>query len=94
MLLYTIQYTVLYNTNDVTSIAIVRTLIQSPGKETNLVHPDHRRRIETEGKAKVVPSVWGAEFVQFLSELAILPQSIWKNGMNSTFLPNRLRQNS
>ena len=27
----------------------------------------HRRRIELEYKAKVVASVWGAEFVQFLA---------------------------
>ena len=37
----------------------------------------HRRRIETEGKAKVVASVWGAKFVQFLAALAVLYLSIW-----------------
>ena len=31
---------------------------------------NHGRRIETEGKAKVVASVWGAEFVQFLAARA------------------------
>ena len=31
---------------------------------------NHGRRIETEGKAKVVASVWGAEFVQSLAALA------------------------
>ena len=31
----------------------------------------HRRRMETEAKAKVVPSVWGADFVQFLAALAV-----------------------
>ena len=36
----------------------------------------HRRRIELEEKAKVVASVWGAEFVQFLVALAVLPRSI------------------
>ena len=48
----------------------------------------HRRRMEREEKAKVVASVWGGggkDFVQFLSALAVLPWSIWKNMMNSTF---------
>ena len=31
----------------------------------------HRRRIQTEAKAKVVVSVWGAEFIQFLAALAV-----------------------
>ena len=35
-----------------------------------------RRRIELEDKAKVVASVWGTEFVQFLAALAVLPWSI------------------
>ena len=34
----------------------------------------HRRRMELEDKAKVVASVWGAEFIQFLAALAILPK--------------------
>ena len=45
----------------------------------------HRRRIYTESKAKVVVSVWGVEFIKFLAALAVLPRSIWKNGMNSSF---------
>ena len=45
----------------------------------------HRRRMETEAKTKVVASVWGAKFIPFLAALAVLPRSIWKNGMNSTF---------
>ena len=32
----------------------------------------YRRRIKTEEKAKVVASVWGAEFIQFLAALAVL----------------------
>ena len=39
----------------------------------------HRRKMETEGKAKVVASVWWAKFVQlnrFLAEQAVLPRSI------------------
>ena len=31
----------------------------------------HRRRMEREAKAKVVASVWGAEFIQFLAALAV-----------------------
>ena len=45
----------------------------------------HRRRMETEAKAKVVASGWGAEFIQFLAVLAILSRHIGKNSMNSTF---------
>ena len=32
--------------------------------------------METEGKAKVIVSVWGAKFVQFLAALAVLSRSI------------------
>ena len=47
----------------------------------------HRRRIELEdkNKTKVVASVWGAKFVQFLATLTVLPGSIRKNRMNLTF---------
>ena len=40
--------------------------------------------MKTEAKAKVVASVWGATFFQFLAALAVLPQLIWKIRMNST----------
>ena len=41
---------------------------------TNLkLEQTHRRRIMTEEKAKVVSSVWGEEFVQFLAALVVLP---------------------
>ena len=36
----------------------------------------HRRRMEREVKAKVVVPVWGADFVQFLATLAVLPRSV------------------
>ena len=36
----------------------------------------HRRRMKTEAKAKVVASVWGEEFTQFLAVLAYLPWTI------------------
>ena len=39
-----------------------------------------RRKMETEGKARVVASVWVAEFIKFLCRaIAGLPRSIWKN---------------
>ena len=41
--------------------------------------------METEAKAKVVASVWVAEFIKFFAALAVLPQSVWKNKMNITF---------
>ena len=46
---------------------------------------EHRRRMELEAKAKVVSSVWGEIFVQYLAALAVSPRSIWKNRMNLTF---------
>ena len=44
----------------------------------------HGIRMERKAKAKVIAFVWGAEFVQFLAALAVLPQSIWKKWLNST----------
>ena len=38
----------------------------------NIKRENHRRRIKTEEKAKVVISVWGAKFIQFLAALAVL----------------------
>ena len=38
--------------------------------------PPPRKWMEREAKAKVVASVCGAEFVQFLAALAVFPQSI------------------
>ena len=40
---------------------------------------------KTEEKAKVVADCWGAEFIQFHAAPAVLPPSIWKNRMKSTF---------
>ena len=38
---------------------------------------EHRRRMETDGKAKVAASVWGGgKFVQLLAALAVLSRSI------------------
>ena len=44
----------------------------------------HRRRLETEAKAKVIASVWGTEFMQFLAALAIVHKDFLKNRMNCT----------
>ena len=64
-------------------------------------HP-HSRRMETEGTAKVVASVWGTKFVQFLATLPVLPRSnwkkrcrsIWKTRLNSTlsFISTKTKQ--
>ena len=40
----------------------------------------HRRRIKTEDKAKVVASVWGAEFIKFLATPAFLHWDSLTNG--------------
>ena len=42
----------------------------------------HRRRINTEEKAKVVPAAGGMELIQFLSALANLHQDDLKKRMN------------
>ena len=66
---------------------------------------DYRRRINTEEKAKVVAAAWGEEFIQLLAVLAIVPRTILKSRMNSSFfsnhpgaihpiIKNRPRQNS
>ena len=52
---------------------------------TLLLTNSHRRRMETEEKSKVVASVWGADFIQFLAALAVLPRWIWKKRISSTF---------
>ena len=44
----------------------------------------NRRRIKTSEKAKVVASVWGKEFIQFLAALAVLPSAILNNKINFT----------
>ena len=49
----------------------------------------HRRRINKEERPKVVPAVWGSEFIKFLAALAILHyRTILKNRMNSSFSLN------
>ena len=54
------------------------------GWAASWVSRKHRRRIYTEQKAKVVNSIWGTEFIQFLDALATLHQDGMKNRMNCT----------
>ena len=46
-----------------------------------------RRRITTEEKANVVAAVWGTECtgIQFLAALDVLPRTILKSRINSSF---------
>ena len=62
----------------------------------NGIAPEHRRKIKTEEKAKVVASVWGAEIVQFLAVLEVLPRSIYeRNGwIHPTFASLSLNPSS
>ena len=60
-----------------------------PKQQVTSVLRSHKRRMETEDKAKVVASAWGAKFIQFLAGLAVLPQSIWKKLLNSAGLFGR-----
>ena len=64
---------------------ILRSKIRRPHRLQEDTEDDenHRRRIYKEAKAKVIVTVWGAEFIKFLAALAILVQSIWKK-KNST----------
>ena len=55
---------------------------------------NHRRRIKTEEMAKVVASVWGKDFIQFLATLAVLPRMILNNMMNCTWMILMNRTNS
>ena len=38
---------------------------------STVIYQDHRRRINTDEKVKVVTAVWGKEFIKFLASLAI-----------------------
>ena len=46
---------------------------------------NHRRRMETEDKARVVVSVWGVKCVQFLVALSVLPRSFERKGWIQPF---------
>ena len=45
---------------------------------------EHRKRIKTEEKAKVVAAVWGEKFIKFLAALAILHQDDMMKRINCT----------
>ena len=47
-------------------------------------HPQRRRNIKTEEKAKVVAAAWRAELSQFFATLAIFHQDDFKNRINCT----------
>ena len=47
-------------------------------KDDGFNPPNNTRRIKTEEKAKVVAAVWGREFIQFITALAILHQNDFK----------------
>ena len=49
----------------------------------------HRRRIKTEEKSKVVPSVWGEEFIQFLAAPIVLHRAILIIQYSQSNLPPR-----
>ena len=49
-----------------------------------LIDPQHRKRILTKEKAKVVVASWGTEFLPFLAALAILNQDDLKNRLICT----------
>ena len=46
---------------------------------------DHRKRIKTEEKAKVIAASWGTECFQFLAVLAILHQDELKNRVKTAY---------
>ena len=52
------------------------------------LYPDHRRRINTEGKANVVTAVWETLSTEFLAALAIYTRTVLNNRMNSFFSLN------
>ena len=54
----------------------------------------HRRRVKTEEKAKVVASIKGKEFIKFLAALAVLKLMILNNRMNRPRMIGKKRINS
>ena len=66
-----------------TELIIVNKLLRLKFKLGVPAESQHRWRMELEGKAKVIASVWGAEIIQFLATLAVLP---WKKRLNSSYL--------
>ena len=66
-------------------------------KSTDSVGKTIEEGLNQKARQKVleaVESVWGAKFVQFLAELAVLPRSIWKEQLNPAGLFGKKRLNS
>ena len=53
-------------------LPLILLYITTEGAAATIVSKQHRRKINTEEKAKVVDAVWGTAFIQFLAELAFL----------------------
>ena len=51
-----------------------------------MVYVGHRRRMETEGQAKVVASGWGEKFIRLPAARAVLSRSMWKKRFNPCLL--------
>ena len=88
------------NTQHITDPSIVWA-----GSSCNRYYSIHRRRIKTEEKVNVVPSVWGEEFIKFLAALAVLFERFWiigwiapgwfeRKGWINPIVQNHSRQNS
>ena len=50
--------------------------IPAESQQHFFIYVQHRRRIKTEEKAKVIASVWREEFFQFLAALTVLHWTI------------------
>ena len=85
----TLWYCLLRNSVFFSLFNLVHALLQTSlvwlGYPDHYIGKKHRRRINTEEKAKVVAAVWGTEFIQFLAAQAVLPRAILKNRKNSPF---------
>ena len=64
-------------------------IITTPSRQ-----PMRHSSTKKKDKAKVVASVWGEEFIQFLAALAILPRAIMNNRMSCTRMIVKRRMNS
>ena len=56
-------------------------IVQKRRERSSLFQSGH----STEEKGKIIAAVWGKEVIPFLAALAILPRTILKNKMNSSF---------
>ena len=56
-------------------VAIFADVVLASGFYSGRESSRHRRSIYTEGKAKVVASVWGKKIIQFLAASTVLPRT-------------------